>query len=102
MRLKDSPPTPVNPRFKPGSRIVSSKLEEEALTLVEAVIPPGPGRISGSASLAVDWDPRLMAEEVDVLALCGLVGVVGLANPRVASASRVPSGSTITLITKEE
>lgn len=98
-RLNDSPPIPANPRFNPGSLTVSSEFVEEAFTLLEAVIAPGPGRISGSVSLAVEWDPGLMAEEVGILALCGLVGVVGLVNPRLASASRVPSGSTITLIT---
>lgn len=43
-----------------------------------------------------------MAEgEVDLVAWA-LVGVVGLVRPRLAKASRVPSGSTITLITKTE
>lgn len=98
MRLKGSPPTPVNPR--PTSRAVSSVLAEEAWTL--AVDPPGPGRISGSDSLAGGADPGLVAEGEVVLAVWGLVGVVGLVRPRLARASRVPSGSTITLITETE
>lgn len=43
-----------------------------------------------------------MAEGDVVLAVWGLVGVVGLVRPRLARASRVPSGSTITLITETE
>lgn len=97
MRLKGSPPTPVNPRPMLGSRAVSPVLAEEVWTL--AVDPPGPGRISGSDSLAWGADPGLVAEGEVVLAVWGLVGVVGLVRPRLARASRVPSGSTITLIT---
>lgn len=100
MRLKGSPPTPVNPRPTLGPRAVSSVLAEEAWTL--AVGPPGPGRISGSDSLAGRADPGLVAEEDAVLAIWGWVGVVGLVRPRLARASRVPSGSTITLITETE
>lgn len=100
MRLKGSPPTPVNPRPTPGSRAASSVLAEEAWTL--AVGPPGTGRISGSDSLAGCADPGLVAEEEVVLVVWGWVGVVGLVRPRLARASRVPSGSTITLITKTE
>lgn len=47
-------------------------------------------------------DPELVAEGEVVLAVWGLVGVVGLVRPRLARASRVPSGSTITLITGTE
>lgn len=100
MRLKGSPPTPVNPWPKLGSRAVSPVLAEEASTL--AVDPPGPGRISGSDSLAGGADPGLVAEADIVLAIWGLVGVVGLVRPRLARASRVPSGSTMTLITETE
>lgn len=44
----------------------------------------------------------LMAQEGVILVVWGCVGVEGLVSPRLASASRVPSGSTITLITKTE
>lgn len=101
MRLKGNPPTPANPRPTPASLVVSSVLAEEAWTLVEGVDPPGPGRISGSESLAGGADPGLVAEGEVVLVLWGLVGVVGLVRPRLARASRVPSGSTMTLITEK-
>lgn len=52
MRLKGGPPTPVNPRPTLVSRAAFSVLAEEDGALVEAVDPPGPGRISGSDSLA--------------------------------------------------
>lgn len=100
MRLKGSPPTPVNPRPALESRAVSSVLAEEAWTLADD--PPGPGRISGSKSLAGGADLGLVAEGEVVLAVWGLVGVVGLVRPRLARASRVPSGSTITLMTEIE
>lgn len=102
MRLKGSPPTPVNPRLTLGSRAVSSGLARGAWTLATAAEPPGPGRISGSDSLAGGADPGLVADGEVVLAVWGLVGVVGLVRPRLARASRVPSGSTITLITGTE
>lgn len=101
MRLKGSPPTPLNPRPRPGSRADSSVLVEEAWTL--AAGPPGPGRISGSASLAGRADPGLMVAGDVVLVVCGWwVVAVGLVSPRLARASRVPSGSTITLMTSTE
>lgn len=96
MRLKGRPPTAVRLRLRPGSRAVSSVMVEETWTLVEA---PGPGRVSSRDSLAGGADPGLVAV---VLAVRGLVGVVGLVRPRLARASRVPSGSTITLITGTE
>ena len=102
MRVKCIPPTPVNPRPTMGSRAVSSLLADEAWTLAEAVDPPSPGRISGSDSLAGVTDPGLVAEGEVVLAVRGLVGVLGLARPRLARASSVPSGSTMTLITEKE
>ena len=68
----------------------------------DVVPPPGPGRISGSDSLAGGVDPGLVAEGEVVLVAWGLLGVVGLARPRLARASRVPSGSTMTLITEKE
>lgn len=59
---------------------------------MEAAEAPGPGRISGSESLA-----GLLAEGGVVLEVWGLVGLLRL---RLAKASKVPSGSTITLITE--
>lgn len=67
-----------------------------------AAEPPDPGSISGSDSLAGGADPGLVAEGGVVLAAWGFVGVVGLVRLRLAKASRVPSGSTITLITITE
>lgn len=90
MRSKVGPPTPVNPKPALLSRPVVSVL---------AADPPGPGRTPGSGSLAWDMNPGLVAEGEVVLAVWGFIGVVGLVRPRLARASRVPSGSTITLIT---
>lgn len=98
-RLKGRPPTPANPML--AGRTVSM-LAEEAWTLELATEPPGPGRISGNSSLAGGTDTGLVAEGAHGLAVWGLVGVVGLVRPRLARASRVPSGSTMTFITKEE
>lgn len=91
MRLKDIPPTPANPSPAPRSRRVSSLPGEDDWSL--AVKLPGPGRICGRDCLAAGAEPALV---------WGWLGVVGLARPRLAKASKVPSGSTITLITERE
>lgn len=77
------------------SRAHSSVPAEEDCTLEEEADPPGPGRISGSGSLA-----GLVAEWGNILAVWCLVEVVGLVRQRLVKASKVPSGSTITLITE--
>lgn len=61
---------------------------------MEAAEPSGPGRISGSDSLA-----GLATEGGVALAVGTLVGLDRL---RLAKASKVPSGSTITLITETQ
>lgn len=93
MRLKESPPTPL-----PGSRTTSLAPAGGAWT--RAADAAGAGGISGSGSLADG--AREAAQEEIVLAAWGCVGVEGLLRPRLASASRVPSGSTITLITRQQ
>lgn len=100
MRLKDSPPTPADPRLTPESRAVSPAPPVEAVTA--AADPPAPGGMAGRDSLAERADAGQEAGGRVVLAVWGLVGLVGLVRPRQARASRVPSGSTITLITGTE
>lgn len=95
MRLKGSPPTPAKP--KPAQTPCAFTSEEEAGPLEEAAELRGPQEISGRGSLAGGADPGLVG---DVLADVGLVGVVGVVRPRLARASKVPSGSTITSITE--
>lgn len=65
-----------------------------------AVGAPGPSRISGSGSLAGGATEAVQKEVV--LAALGCGGAEGLLRPRLASASKVPSGSTITLITRKQ
>lgn len=97
MRLKGSPPTPAKPKPTQTPCAFISMLVEEVWLLEEAAEPRAPEGISGSDSLAGGADPGLVG---DVLADVGLVGVVGVVRPRLARASKVPSGSTITSITE--
>lgn len=98
MRLKGMAPTPGSTGPTPGFSSATGPAEG---AWTRAAGPPGPGRISGSDSLAGGAEAGLVAGGLVVdLETWGLVGVVGLVRPRLARASRVPSGSTITLITE--